>query len=69
MREFAAGHNGQQPGDPGKLAQAIIELTSSSEPSLRLPLGTDAVKRIEKKDAFVEQELEKWRSLSVSTDL
>lgn len=61
MREFAAGHNGQQPGDPQKLAMAIIELAGLLEPPLRLPLGTDAVQRIQKKNSFVEQELQLWR--------
>ncbi len=68
MREFAAGRNHQQPGDPSKLAQALIQLVNTAHPPLRLPLGTDTLKRIAEKNAFVDAELAKWRTLSASTD-
>jgi NAD(P)-dependent dehydrogenase (short-subunit alcohol dehydrogenase family) len=68
MRDFAEGHNHQQPGNPSKLAQAILQLVKTTEPPLRLPLGTDTLKRIADKNAFVEKETETWRSISVSTD-
>jgi NAD(P)-dependent dehydrogenase (short-subunit alcohol dehydrogenase family) len=68
MREFADGHNGKQPGNPSRLAQAILQLANASEPPLRLPLGTDTLKRIADKNAFVEKETEKWRTVAVSTD-
>jgi NAD(P)-dependent dehydrogenase (short-subunit alcohol dehydrogenase family) len=68
MREFAAGHNHQQPGDPAKLAQAIVQLANTPQPPVRLPLGTDTLKRIAEKNAFVEEETSKWRTLSASTD-
>jgi NADP-dependent 3-hydroxy acid dehydrogenase YdfG len=68
MRDFAEGHNHQQPGNPNKLAQAILQLAKAAEPPLRLPLGTDTLKRIADKNAFVEKETETWRSISVFTD-
>jgi NAD(P)-dependent dehydrogenase (short-subunit alcohol dehydrogenase family) len=68
MREFAGGHNHQQPGDPSKLAKAVIELANSDDPPLRLPLGSDALKRIAEKNAYVQREAEKWRTLTCSTD-
>jgi NAD(P)-dependent dehydrogenase (short-subunit alcohol dehydrogenase family) len=67
-REFAEEHNHQQPGDPAKLAQAILQLVNAAEPPLRLPLGTDTLQRMAEKNAFVEKETEKWRAVSVSTD-
>ena len=67
-RSAADEYNHQQPGDPAKLAYAIIELANAAEPPLRLPLGTDAMKRIEEKNAFVEKETSSWRQLSSSTD-
>lgn len=67
VREFAAGHNHEQPGDPVKVAQAIVELARSPKPPLRLPLGADAVQRIAEKNAFVARELEAWRGLAEST--
>ncbi len=66
-RETAAERNHQQPGDPAKLADAIVQLANAAEPPLRLPLGRDAVERIAEKNAFVEAETAKWRSLAEST--
>jgi NAD(P)-dependent dehydrogenase (short-subunit alcohol dehydrogenase family) len=68
MREFAGGHNHQQPGSPEKLAQALIELAKAGEPPVRLPLGTDTLKRIAEKNAYVEKETARWRTLAASTD-
>jgi NAD(P)-dependent dehydrogenase (short-subunit alcohol dehydrogenase family) len=68
MRDFAEGHNHQQPGDPKKLAEAILQLANAAEPPVRLPLGSDTLKRIADKNAYVEKETEEWRTLAVSTD-
>ena len=35
--------NGQQGGDPAKLANALVQLASQDEPPLRFPAGADAV--------------------------
>jgi NADP-dependent 3-hydroxy acid dehydrogenase YdfG len=68
MLELAAQRNGQQPGDPRKLAQALIQVARASVPPLRLPLGPDTLARIAEKHALVEAETAKWRELSQSTD-
>jgi NAD(P)-dependent dehydrogenase (short-subunit alcohol dehydrogenase family) len=68
MRDLAEGHNHQQPGSPSKLAQAILQLANTAEPPVRLPLGTDTLKRIADKNAFVESETEIWRTVAASTD-
>ncbi|WP_020656821.1 oxidoreductase [Massilia niastensis] len=68
MRRFAGDANHQQPGDPARLAQAFLQLVNAEQPPLRLPLGSDAVARIEGKHRFVAEELERWRALSLSTD-
>jgi NAD(P)-dependent dehydrogenase (short-subunit alcohol dehydrogenase family) len=68
MREFAGGHNHQQPGDPIKLAQALLQLANAGQPPLRLPLGTDTLARIAQKNAYVEKETAQWHTLSASTD-
>ncbi len=41
--EFWKGANGKQPGDPAKLAKALIEIASLLEPPLRFVAGADAV--------------------------
>jgi NAD(P)-dependent dehydrogenase (short-subunit alcohol dehydrogenase family) len=61
--------NHQQPGDPRKVAQAIITLASAEDPPVRLVLGKDAVAGFEEKLAAVSSSLDHWRELSVSTDL
>jgi len=68
IRTHASELNYQQPGDPTKLAQAILELVNADTPPLRLPLGTDTVQAIAKKNAYVEQEMAQWRTLAESTD-
>jgi NAD(P)-dependent dehydrogenase (short-subunit alcohol dehydrogenase family) len=68
MRAFAATVNHQQPGDPGRLAQVIVQLAAAREPPTRLALGSDTVARIEEKHRDVERELALWRPVSVSTD-
>lgn len=68
VRDKAKVISHHQPGDPDKLAGAIIELANSKNPPLRLPLGTDAIEAIEKKNKYVEEEMEKWRELASSTN-
>lgn len=68
MRDFAAGHNHSQPGDPARLAKAMITLAHSEHPPLRMPFGSDTVAVIEAKNKSVAEELAKWRDLAVSTD-
>ena len=68
VRASASAFNGRQPGDPKRLAQALLTLVSAANPPLRLQLGTDALTRVREKHAFVEQELQAWETLSRSTD-
>ena len=68
MRDLMEGHNHHQPGNPSKLAQVVLQLVRTAEPPLRLPLGTDTLKRIDDKNAFVEGETERWRMVAASTD-
>ncbi|MBD2214460.1 SDR family NAD(P)-dependent oxidoreductase [Calothrix sp. FACHB-156] len=67
-RDMAVERNYQQPGDPIQLAQVIVEIVNTPEPPLRLPLGTDTLQAIAQKNAYVEQETQKWRTLAESTD-
>jgi NAD(P)-dependent dehydrogenase (short-subunit alcohol dehydrogenase family) len=68
MRSFAEGANHAQPGDPAKLARAILQVVDADDPPMRMPFGSDTVRRIETKNAFVAEELARWRDLAVSTD-
>lgn len=68
VRRFAVGMNHNQPGDPAKLATALVTLADAQNPPLRLPLGTDTLKAIADKNAYVASETDTWRALSASTD-
>ena len=68
VREHAKVISHNQPGDPAKLARAVVSLAGNPEAPLRMPFGSDTVAVIEAKHAFVAAELERWRSLAVSTD-
>ncbi len=69
MRDFAQGANHQQPGDPLKLAGALLRLADSEQPPVRLQLGSDTVERVRAKNLFVETEMTRWLDLAVSTDI
>jgi len=68
MREFAAGVNHAQPGDPLKLAGALLQLADSATPPVRLQLGSDTVQRVRAKNQFVEKEMAEWLDVALSTD-
>ena len=68
IRKLASSLSYQQPGDPTKLAQAMLQLANADTPPLRLPLGTDTLQSIAQKNAYVEQETAQWRALAESTD-
>ncbi len=68
VRDAARRINLNQPGDPVRLAQAVMQLVASPTPPLRLPLGTDTLHTIADKHAFVEKETAAWRDLAASTD-
>lgn len=68
MRTAAGDRNHQQPGDPVKAANAIIDVVEADQPPLRLPLGNDTLHVVETKIAKVQGELDQWRAVSESTD-
>lgn len=68
VRAIAKNVSLNQPGDPLRLASAVVALADAKAPPLRLPLGSDTVGAIEAKNAFVARELADWRTVAVSTD-
>lgn len=59
--------NGKQMGDPKKGARAIIDMVEMTTPPLRFPLGEDAITAIEEKLGAVQENINKWRSVALST--
>ncbi|MGH3340834.1 MAG: SDR family NAD(P)-dependent oxidoreductase, partial [Propionibacteriaceae bacterium] len=56
--------NGQQTGDPAKLADALVHLAAQNEPPLRFPAGADAVTTFENKAKLLLEQADANRDLS-----
>ena len=55
-------------GDPAKAAHAMIELADHPEPPVHLVLGSEAIALIKQADIMRSEEMEKWISVSHSTN-
>jgi NAD(P)-dependent dehydrogenase (short-subunit alcohol dehydrogenase family) len=64
--EFWKGHNGQQSGDPAKLAQALITISRQDKPPRRFIAGADAIGTAEQVAATLQQQTTAYRELSSS---
>lgn len=60
--------NGNQPGDPKKLAKVLFDISNLTAPPLHLPLGTDSYQSIIEQRKSEALELEQWKHLSMSTN-
>jgi NAD(P)-dependent dehydrogenase (short-subunit alcohol dehydrogenase family) len=60
--------NGQQSGDPAKLAEALIQLAAQDEPPLRFPGGADAVTTLEARAKLLQAQADENRELSSNLD-
>ncbi len=60
--------NGRQPGDPARLAEALVRLANEAAPPLRFAAGSLAVTLADAKLAGMQAEIARWRQLSLSTD-
>jgi hypothetical protein len=58
--------NGQQEGDPAKLARALITIASQEQPPRRFIAGADAIATAEQKIADLKAQIEAHRELSAS---
>jgi len=58
--------NGQQAGDPAKLARAIITIAGQSPPPRRFIAGADAIGGAEQKVVALKEDIESNRQLSTS---
>ena len=64
--EFWKAQNGQQSGDPAKLAQALIIIANQEPPARRFIAGTDAIATAEQKIADLKAQIDANRDLSTS---
>lgn len=56
--------SGKQPGDPAKLAKALVQLASQAEPPPRWVAGADAVDVLEKKARLLLAQADAYRDIS-----
>lgn len=68
LQSAFASYSHRQPGDPKRLAAAILELAGRDDAPLRFAAGSDAVEMIAAHMSEHKRELDAWSSLSLSTD-
>jgi NAD(P)-dependent dehydrogenase (short-subunit alcohol dehydrogenase family) len=69
MIKALASYWGNEASDPAKVAQLILRLADSEHLPAHLLLGSDAVQYAGQAEATRAQEAERWRDVSVSTDV
>jgi len=62
------GYSGNQPGDPVKAAKAMIRVTETENPPLRLLLGAAALKGARLKLEELRKDFEEWAAVSEGAD-
>lgn len=67
-RQVASRIHRNQPGDPEKLAEAILALAALVQPPAHLALGSDAAAALREALDGAATEADKFRALSLSTD-
>jgi NAD(P)-dependent dehydrogenase (short-subunit alcohol dehydrogenase family) len=66
QREFWEAQNGQQSGDPAKLARALLTIAEEQQPPRRFIAGADAIAQAEQQVAQFQGEINAFRELSTS---
>ena len=64
--EFWKGYNGQQSGDPAKLAQALLKISNEEQPPRRFIAGADAVGTADQVSTTLQEQTNTYRELSSS---
>lgn len=68
VRAAAVALNHNQPGDPTRLAQVLVDFANHPAPPMRLPLGSDTLAAIAHKHAADAAILRHWQDVARSTD-
>jgi hypothetical protein len=68
MRASFASLNQNQPGDPAKLARALVTVVNAPNPPLRFLAGNAAVNAVDQYFAARDEEYKAWRETSMSLD-
>ncbi|MDR6678440.1 oxidoreductase [Pseudomonas oryzihabitans] len=68
IRAAREAKSGKQLGDPRKAAQALLQLIAMPAPPRQLLLGSDALQLVRERLAGATREIERWETLTRSTD-
>ena len=68
LRASFEQRHGKQPGDPARLAEAMVTLAKEPKPPLRFVAGAFAVDMAKTKLAGMSAEFDRWRDLALGTD-
>jgi len=68
IRQARQARSGKQLGDPDKLATAVLGLIESDNPPPQLLLGSDALGLVLNRTERLRQEIDTWKSVTISTD-
>ncbi|MDG2538455.1 oxidoreductase [Dyella jiangningensis] len=68
IREARQQKSGKQLGDPAKAARAMLHIIASDAPPAHLLLGSDAIDLVRQKWASLAEEIDRWETVTRSTD-
>jgi NAD(P)-dependent dehydrogenase (short-subunit alcohol dehydrogenase family) len=68
MRSTAVERNKKQPGDPQKLAEALMAIANADKPPVHLPMGKDALAGYQSKTASFQADIDSWYDIITGTD-
>jgi NAD(P)-dependent dehydrogenase (short-subunit alcohol dehydrogenase family) len=68
IRAARQAKSGKQLGSPDKLAAAVLDLVENDNPPPQLLLGSDALKLVSDRIERLREEIEAWKSVTLSTD-
>jgi hypothetical protein len=68
ITEAQEAKSGQQLGDPGNLAAAVLALAESANHPPQILLGSDSLSLVSARIERLQQEIKNWKSTTVSTD-
>lgn len=67
IRTLLNSIQGQEEGDPRRIAEVVLKLANSGDVPVRLILGVDAEQRVRSAEEARAEEAKTWRHLTLST--
>lgn len=68
IREARQKASGNQLGNPAKVGEVVVHITSVEQPPPRLVLGSDALRLVTAARTAVDEDIRAWETLSRTTD-